>query len=99
MSREWTFEKASAFLSHWSGKDSEAAGIGDEYFEAEEFLLGQVPRTPLEASVILGLVLSNIETGGRSDGRDICALKTLQKIVLEWEPAGGGSLSWTASRT
>lgn len=89
MTREWTFEKANAFLSHWSGRDSEAAGIGDEYFEAEEFLLSQVPRDALEAVVILGLVLSNMEAGGRSDGRDVHALRTLQDSFSRWALATG----------
>lgn len=87
MTREWTFEKARAFLSHWSDKDSEAAGVGDEYFEAEDYLLSQVPRNATEALVILGVVLSNMEAGGRSDGRDIHALRTLQDNFSSWVPA------------
>lgn len=88
MALKWKFETAVEFVQRWSGKDTEIAGTSDEYFEAEEFILDFEPTSPKEAATVLDCVIDNIRTGGRSDGRDIRALATIQSWITRSSGAG-----------
>lgn len=77
MAREWKFETAVQFVRHWSGKDTDAAGVSDDFMEAEEFILDSAVDRPDQMAELIDVVIDNVVCGTRSDGRDINALKAL----------------------
>ena len=81
MSREWSFETAVAFIRKWAGHDTDVAGVSDDYMEAEEFILDHKPTSPEQVLLVLDVVKENVNTGLRSDGRELNALTAIADWV------------------
>lgn len=82
MQKAWEFGTAVEFLNTWRGKDSVVAGVDDDYYSAEEFLLAARPRTALEAASLIEIIRENLEGGPRTDGLDLAALDNLHDWVI-----------------
>lgn len=57
------------------------ARLGDRLSEAEIRLLSSHPRSPAEMIVQLELICEGLESGGRSDGLDVLALRNIQTAL------------------
>ena len=77
MAREWKFETAFEFFRKWSGEDTDAAGVTDDYLEAEEFILDSIVVQPQQMANLIEVVIDSVLGGTRSDGRDVMALRGL----------------------
>ncbi|HVL40629.1 MAG TPA: hypothetical protein VM348_00630 [Brevundimonas sp.] len=106
-SNPWTFEAASEFWTAWNNKDVEAAGVSDQFQNAEQSLLSYEARTLEEAALQLSVVIDAMVGGGRSDGLDIAVVRRTQALMRKVgqvtaapEPLArsGGDLSIAHSR-
>lgn len=89
----WTFEAASAFWAAWCDKDVEAAGVGDQFQNAEQSLLSYEARTLDEAAMQLSVVIDAMIGGGRSDGLDIDVVRRAQALMRAAGRAAGSEPS------
>lgn len=80
MPKAWEFGTAIEFLNTWRGKDTVAAGVDDDYYDAEEFALSARPHTAREAVSLIEIIRENVDGGARPDGLDLMALDNL----LDW---------------
>lgn len=87
MSRKWSFESAVEFVQVWSGRDTDAAGVSDAYYEAEEFILDYKPVSADQVLQVIDVVKANLDSGSRSDGKDINALNSVADWVRQRIPA------------
>lgn len=88
MAINWKFETAVEFVKRWTDKDTDEAGVSDDYYEAEEFILDHTPTTSSQAATLLDIIIGNVMTGLRSDGRDIRALKSVQSLLVNTPDTG-----------
>lgn len=83
MAREWKFETALDFIREWSGKDTDVAGVSDDYLEAEDFILDAEVHRADEMAGVIEVVIDNVLGGTRSDGRDVRALRAVMERLRE----------------
>lgn len=66
--------------------------IGDRLSDAEARLLSITPATPAEMVIQLEVICDGLESGGRSDGLDIRALRNIQSVLALQEAEDRGTL-------
>tara|TARA_R110000787_G_scaffold14547_3_gene44821 strand:- start:251 stop:640 length:390 start_codon:yes stop_codon:yes gene_type:complete len=77
----WTFETATTFWATWSVKDTEAAGVADDFHAAEQYILAYRAETLDEAATQLSTVIDAMIGGGRSDGMDVNVVRRTQGLL------------------
>ena len=74
MATLWKFESALEYIQRPADALAANDDNGEDFLNAEAFVLDWKPRTAAEAAIQLELVIDNIMAGQRADGRDIAAL-------------------------
>ncbi|MNS73129.1 hypothetical protein D3C72_1065600 [compost metagenome] len=56
-------------------------GDHDVLEKLERLILGHTPRSIAEIISMLGVIIPNVELGGRGDGADVAALESIQTYL------------------
>ncbi len=87
------FSRAAIALSAAGATQDDAAYR--TYERLERIVLDHIPRSAEEAARMLDVIIPDVQAGGRSDGRDVKALRNIRSMLLSaQEPSssmGSGS--------